>query len=145
MTDIQWTDAEREAVAYKLIHHYLVNPPAGDCSCGHVVPLGHSFPAHQADEVLNALSDPVAARAAQAVQDFIEKRDRPVIKVETAGEAKFLVDGLTAEVERLRARLAAAEDNVVPHPSHHPAGEVECCASGRCEVCTPGYDWGRDG
>ena len=22
---------------------------------------------------------------------------------------------------------------------------VECCASGRCEVCTPGYDWGRDG
>jgi hypothetical protein len=22
---------------------------------------------------------------------------------------------------------------------------VECCASGRCEVCTPGYVWGRDG
>lgn len=21
----------------------------------------------------------------------------------------------------------------------------ECCASGRCEVCTPGYVWGRDG
>jgi len=23
--------------------------------------------------------------------------------------------------------------------------EVECCASGRCEVCSPGFDWGRDG
>lgn len=21
----------------------------------------------------------------------------------------------------------------------------ECCASGRCEVCSPGFDWGRDG
>lgn len=21
----------------------------------------------------------------------------------------------------------------------------ECCASGRCEVCTPGFEWGRDG
>jgi len=21
----------------------------------------------------------------------------------------------------------------------------ECCASGRCEVCSPGYNWGRDG
>jgi hypothetical protein len=26
-----------------------------------------------------------------------------------------------------------------------PAPEVECCASGRCEVCSPGFDWGRDG
>ena len=24
-------------------------------------------------------------------------------------------------------------------------GDFECCASGRCEVCTPGYVWGRDG
>jgi len=23
--------------------------------------------------------------------------------------------------------------------------DVECCASGRCEVCSPGFDWGRDG
>lgn len=25
------------------------------------------------------------------------------------------------------------------------SGDFECCASGRCEVCTPGYVWGRDG
>lgn len=109
MTKIEWTDAERDAVAYRLIHHYRVNPPAGDCSCGHVVPLGHSFPAHQADEALNALTDLVAARQAQAVQDFIEKRDRPVIKVETAGEAKFLVDTAGAERDALRATVARVE------------------------------------
>ena len=27
----------------------------------------------------------------------------------------------------------------------HTYDEVECCASGRCEVCTPGFNWGRDG
>ena len=26
-----------------------------------------------------------------------------------------------------------------------PADEPECCASGRCEVCTPGFVWGRNG
>lgn len=26
-----------------------------------------------------------------------------------------------------------------------PVSQPECCASGRCEVCTPGFDWGRDG
>lgn len=25
-----------------------------------------------------------------------------------------------------------------------PPEPVECCASGRCEVCTPGFEWGRD-
>jgi len=25
-----------------------------------------------------------------------------------------------------------------------PPGDFECCASGRCEVCSPGYIWGRD-
>lgn len=29
-----------------------------------------------------------------------------------------------------------------PEPPPEP---VECCASGRCEVCTPGFVWGRDG
>ena len=26
-----------------------------------------------------------------------------------------------------------------------PPDPIECCASGRCEVCSPGFDWGRDG
>lgn len=26
-----------------------------------------------------------------------------------------------------------------PPPPEEP---VECCGSGRCEVCTPGYEWG---
>ena len=26
-----------------------------------------------------------------------------------------------------------------------PPEDAECCASGRCEVCSPGYVWGRDG
>jgi hypothetical protein len=28
-----------------------------------------------------------------------------------------------------------------PEPSPEP---VECCASGRCEVCSPGYVWAND-
>lgn len=36
----------------------------------------------------------------------------------------------------LRAALAA--------PIGPPPEPVECCASGRCEVCSPGFDWGRD-
>ena len=30
-------------------------------------------------------------------------------------------------------------------PLRPPPGDFECCASGRCEVCSPGYVWGRDG
>jgi hypothetical protein len=40
-------------------------------------------------------------------------------------------------------------DDNLPHatarftPPSPPPGDFECCASGRCEVCTPGYVWGR--
>ena len=27
---------------------------------------------------------------------------------------------------------------------HTVRPKVECCASGRCEVCAPDFDWGRD-
>lgn len=30
-------------------------------------------------------------------------------------------------------------------PPTVPVQPTECCASGRCEVCSPGLDWGRDG
>lgn len=32
-----------------------------------------------------------------------------------------------------------------PHACSEPPQPNECCASGRCEVCTPGFVWGRDG
>ena len=37
-------------------------------------------------------------------------------------------------------QVRAIRDQVVPTPKE--PDEDECCASGRCEVCTPGYDWG---
>lgn len=40
-----------------------------------------------------------------------------------------------SSVDELRAALTGAS----------PSPKVECCASGRCEVCSPGFDWGRDG
>jgi len=30
-------------------------------------------------------------------------------------------------------------------PGQSSPEDAECCASGRCEVCSPGYVWGRDG
>jgi hypothetical protein len=42
-----------------------------------------------------------------------------------------------ARVERLWAQLNEA--------TNVPDAPAECCASGRCEVCCPGYVWGRDG
>lgn len=36
-----------------------------------------------------------------------------------------------------RARSTQAEQP----PPPPDAGQAECCASGRCEVCTPGYNW----
>lgn len=46
-----------------LREHIRIDVPHGDCSCGHVVPLGHSFAAHQADALAKAglLRDQVAS------------------------------------------------------------------------------------
>lgn len=47
------TDTTTE-VARVLIDHTRTDGIHGDCSCGHVVPLGHSFAAHQADALARA-------------------------------------------------------------------------------------------
>lgn len=68
-----------EDIAERLIHHYQVRPPYGDCSCGHVVPLGHSFAEHQASAILAALAPHVARRereaAAEALREFARRQD----------------------------------------------------------------------
>lgn len=43
-----------------------------------------------------------------------------------------------AFIERRIAALREALTGTSPEPA-------ECCGSGRCEVCSPGFDWGRDG
>lgn len=44
-----------EEMAQALIDHTRINGIHGDCSCGHVVPLGRSFAAHQAAGMRAAL------------------------------------------------------------------------------------------
>jgi hypothetical protein len=44
------------------------------------------------------------------------------------------------QVQLIKASMSAYE-----FPMFAEAEPVECCASGRCEVCSPGFDWGRDG
>ena len=51
------------------------------------------------------------------------------------------LDDAEARVERLWAQLNEATNT----PHSDPGDPGECCASGRCEVCCPGYVWGRDG
>jgi hypothetical protein len=54
MADPQPSDVT-DLVASVLIEHTRINGIAGDCSCGHVVPLGKSFARHQAAAVVAAL------------------------------------------------------------------------------------------
>jgi hypothetical protein len=50
-------------------------------------------------------------------------------------------DNHLAEIRAVLFDEEPTEGDVPP-----PFGnDFECCASGRCEVCTPGYDWSRDG
>lgn len=108
VSHVKWTGAEREAVTYRLVHHYRVNPPAGDCSCGHVVPPGHSFATHQADEALNAMLDLVAAREAQAAARV---RATPSC-VDGCGQDAATIARLREKLEQLakvEADLAAGE------------------------------------
>ncbi len=48
--------------------------------------------------------------------------------------AVYLDPSADGSVDDLRAALTGT-----------PPEPAECCASGRCEVCSPGFDWGRDG
>jgi hypothetical protein len=45
---------------------------------------------------------------------------------------------LSDAIKALQGEPTLAE---IPIP---PDRGVECCASGRCEVCCPGFVWGRD-
>jgi hypothetical protein len=44
-----------DLIASVLIEHTRLRGIEGDCSCGHVVPLGKSFARHQAEQVVAAL------------------------------------------------------------------------------------------
>ncbi len=39
---------DADEISQTLIAHTRIDGIHGDCSCGHIVPLGHSFTAHQA-------------------------------------------------------------------------------------------------
>ena len=47
---------------------------------------------------------------------------------------------LLDDLDHATARLAVLEARGLPELAEIRA--VECCASGRCEVCSPGYVWG---
>lgn len=40
--------------AVALAYHSRLNPPSGECTCGHVVPLGEMFTGHLARVALDA-------------------------------------------------------------------------------------------
>jgi hypothetical protein len=46
------------------------------------------------------------------------------------------------ECEVVRAQYGEYGDSMFGGVYPWPPEPVECCASGRCEVCTPGYVWG---
>ena len=65
-------------------------------------------------------------------------------------------EALRVEVESLRAFQLQPRAKATNTPGHNDpefgfdktaalSEPDECCASGRCEVCSPGYNWGRDG
>lgn len=47
-------DQARQAAADALAFHWRVNPPGGECKCGHITPLGAQYTAHLADVALDA-------------------------------------------------------------------------------------------
>lgn len=102
---VVWSDAEREAVTGA-----LTVEPVGDVvmvvNRDGTQAMGASLTIDApgfAQVVLAALAPFVAAREAQAVQDYLEKRDLPVMRIETAGEAALLVDPLTTVAEQAEA------------------------------------------
>lgn len=92
--------------------------------------------------------DILAARLA-AVKEVIDKARRTPVANDPYRVALDIADDLEAAVYlepgtwppdhgKTIDDLRAALTGMPPEP-------VECCASGRCEVCSPGFDWGRDG
>lgn len=56
-----------QAVAEALIDHTRLRPPSGECSCGHEVPLGHSFAMHQAEAAVADARPLIAAETLHAM------------------------------------------------------------------------------
>lgn len=44
-----------EKLTAVLPYHQRINPPGGECSCGHVTPLGQSTCRHVAEVAVNAI------------------------------------------------------------------------------------------
>ena len=89
----------------------------------------------------------------EAVKAVIAKARRTPVKNDPYHVALDIADDLEAAVyleptreapsiEDLRAALLSPDASAF-HTA--PLPPAECCASGRCEVCSPGFDWGRDG
>jgi hypothetical protein len=126
-------DATRERLADLLIDHTRLRGISGDCSCGHVVPLGHSFAAHQADAIV-AQFRPVATTSERLVEaigrdwfpgnwdalrvgsDEAEAVASTVVGILASGAVR-----LPAEVEATALEAAAAE---VERPSWHPLARL---------------------
>lgn len=66
-----------EQMARVLIDHTRIDGIHGDCSCGHVVPLGRSFAAHQAAAYRAAIVGPDLEAPASTATDAVQERPEP--------------------------------------------------------------------
>lgn len=96
-------------------------------------------------DILNARIEAVKAVIAK-VRRTPAKNDPYRIAIDIAEDLEGAVyleqtDGTSPSIEDLRAALMMPDASAF-HTA--PPPPTECCASGRCEVCSPGFDWGRD-
>ena len=70
--------------------------------------------------------------------DFMAQNDYSVGELADAVAKPWKYAG---ELVEAKAALTGRASTLTPEPP--PSGDFECCASGRCEVCTPGYVWGN--
>ncbi len=75
-----WPAGTVRTLADVLAYHYQVRLGAGECSCGHVVPLGGLFPEHQVNVILDALAEDVACHEREAAANVLtlEESDKIV-------------------------------------------------------------------
>lgn len=86
----------------------------------------------------------------EAVKEVIAKARRTPVANDPYRVALDIADDLEAAVYlELNSEAPSIDDLraalMSPSPKPFFPDPVECCASGRCEVCSPGFDWGRDG
>lgn len=66
-----------------LVEHTRMNPPSGRCSCGHEVPLGELFPAHQAEMLQPLVDARVAAERDAALRSVALLAERAELLART--------------------------------------------------------------